>query len=84
MREEPIAVAEGEMIPEDGHEAALLHNLLLFSRILHGLGLEVNPGRMIEIQAAFAANRQPQRARTALGPAIKFRYQEIPTRGEGF
>jgi uncharacterized protein with von Willebrand factor type A (vWA) domain len=34
-------------------ETALLHNLLLFSRILHGLGLEVNPGRMIEVQAAF-------------------------------
>jgi uncharacterized protein with von Willebrand factor type A (vWA) domain len=34
-------------------QGALLHNLLLFSRILHGLGLEVNPGRMIEIQEAF-------------------------------
>src|SRR6478735_8785606 len=33
---------------------ALLHNLLLFSRILHALGLEVNPGRMVEVQAALA------------------------------
>ena len=32
---------------------ALLHNLLLFSRILHALGLEVTPGRMVEIQEAF-------------------------------
>jgi uncharacterized protein with von Willebrand factor type A (vWA) domain len=32
----------------------LLHNLLLFSRILHALGLEVNPGRMIEVQEALA------------------------------
>ena len=31
---------------------ALLHNLLLFGRLLHGLGLEVNPGRMIDVQEA--------------------------------
>jgi uncharacterized protein with von Willebrand factor type A (vWA) domain len=31
----------------------LLHNLLLFSRILHALGMEVSPGRMVEIQEAF-------------------------------
>jgi uncharacterized protein len=29
----------------------LLHNLLLFGRVLHGLGLEVNPGRMVDVLA---------------------------------
>ena len=31
---------------ENGH---LLHNLLLFGRLLRGLGLDVNPGRMIDL-----------------------------------
>ena len=30
----------------------LLPNLLLFGRVLHGLGLEVNPGRMVDVLAA--------------------------------
>ena len=32
---------------DQDEEGALLHNLLLFGRLLHGLGLEVGPGRMI-------------------------------------
>lgn len=32
--------------PASGH---LLHNLLLFGRLLRGLGLDVNPGRMIDL-----------------------------------
>jgi uncharacterized protein len=47
-------VTNGQTATEEPQEAALLHNLLLFSRILHELGLEVNPGRMIEVQAALA------------------------------
>lgn len=31
---------------------ALLPNLLLFGRVLHGLGLDVNPGRMIDLVRA--------------------------------
>ena len=31
---------------------ALLHNLLLFGRVLRSLGLDVNPGRMIDLIAA--------------------------------
>jgi len=30
-------------------ESAFLHNLLLFGRLLRGLGLDVNPGRMIDL-----------------------------------
>jgi uncharacterized protein len=44
----------GEESTTGAPPGALLHNLLLFSRILHALGLEVNSGRMIEIQEAFA------------------------------
>ncbi len=33
---------------------ALLHNLLLFGRVLRGLGLDVNPGRMIDLVTAIA------------------------------
>ncbi len=31
----------------------LLHNLILFGRLLRGLGLDVNPGRMIDLVQAF-------------------------------
>jgi uncharacterized protein with von Willebrand factor type A (vWA) domain len=54
LKEDPPPLTDGQRANGNGQEAALLHNLLLFSRILHGLGLEVNPGRMIEIQAALA------------------------------
>src|SRR3974377_1227600 len=30
----------------------LLHNLLLFGRLLRGLGLDINPGRMIDLVQA--------------------------------
>ncbi|HSM55861.1 MAG TPA: VWA domain-containing protein [Candidatus Sulfomarinibacteraceae bacterium] len=36
----------------DNAEQALLHNLLLFGRLLRGLGLDVNPGRMIDLVQA--------------------------------
>jgi uncharacterized protein len=32
----------------------LLHNLILFGRLLRGLGLDVNPGRMIDVYEAIA------------------------------
>ncbi len=54
LRDESLWGPEEALAASDEQDTALLHNLLLFSRILHGLGLEVNPGRMIEIQAAFA------------------------------
>jgi uncharacterized protein with von Willebrand factor type A (vWA) domain len=37
--------------PSGGH---LLHNLLLFGRVLRGLGLDVNPGRMMDLVQALA------------------------------
>jgi hypothetical protein len=36
---------------DSGH---LLHNLLLFGRLLRGLGLDVNPGRMIDLTHSLA------------------------------
>jgi uncharacterized protein with von Willebrand factor type A (vWA) domain len=30
----------------------LLHNLLLFGRLLRGLGMDINPGRMIDLVQA--------------------------------
>lgn len=33
----------------DTNSGHLLHNLLLFGRVLRGLGLDVNPGRMIDL-----------------------------------
>lgn len=33
----------------DANSGHLLHNLLLFGRVLRGLGLDVNPGRMIDL-----------------------------------
>ena len=30
----------------------LLHNLILFGRVLRGLGLDVNPGRMMDLVSA--------------------------------
>lgn len=53
MSKDSPAVAAEDLPANNLPGDALLHNLLLFSRILHALGLEVNPGRMIEIQAAF-------------------------------
>lgn len=56
MIEEPVFDPESNFpagSQTNHQDGALLHNLLLFSRILHGLGLEVNPGRIIEIQEAF-------------------------------
>lgn len=37
-------------LSRSGH---LLHNLILFGRVLRGLGLDVNPGRMIDLVNAF-------------------------------
>ena len=38
-------------MPTTGNQA-LLHNLLLFGRLLRGLGLDVNPGRMMDLVQA--------------------------------
>ena len=35
-----------------GKSGALLHNLLLFGRLLRGLGLDISPGRMIDVVQA--------------------------------
>lgn len=49
-RRDAVTIAQHE-------QGALLHNLLLFGRLLHGLGLEVNPGRMIDVQEALSQIR---------------------------
>ncbi len=38
--------------PTGRESGSLLHNLVLFGRVLRGLGIEVNPGRMIEVSQA--------------------------------
>lgn len=35
-----------------GMSGALVHNLILFGRILHALGLDINPGRMVDLVEA--------------------------------
>ena len=37
------------MDPETAPTGQLLHNLVLFGRVLRGLGLDVNPGRLIDL-----------------------------------
>lgn len=39
---------------ERKHSGALLHNLLLFGRLLRRLGMDVNPGRMIDLVEALS------------------------------
>lgn len=39
----------------DDNSRHLLHNLLLFGRLLRGLGLDVNPGRMMDLVEALGA-----------------------------
>lgn len=39
-------------VPSTERTGNLLHNLLLFGRLLRGLGLDVNPGRMIDLVQA--------------------------------
>jgi len=39
----------------------LLHNLLLFGRVLRGLGLDVNPGRMMDLVNALGTVQVGQR-----------------------
>ena len=34
------------------HSGNLLHNLILFGRLLRALGLDINPGRMIDLVQA--------------------------------
>jgi uncharacterized protein with von Willebrand factor type A (vWA) domain len=43
----------GERKPENRSSGQFLHNLLLFGRLLRGLGMDVNPGRMIDLVQAF-------------------------------
>src|SRR3989304_3062494 len=46
MNSNSILPANSNSNSNSGH---LLHNLLLFGRLLRGLGLDVNPGRMIDL-----------------------------------
>ncbi len=43
------AITTPQLPPPSGH---LLHNLLLFGRLLRGLGLDINPGRMMDLAQA--------------------------------
>jgi len=49
----PLGIGARGLISQDRHSTGnLLHNLILFGRLLRLLGLDVNPGRMIDLVQA--------------------------------
>jgi uncharacterized protein with von Willebrand factor type A (vWA) domain len=64
----------------------LLHNLLLFGRLLRGLGLDVNPGRMIDLVQALnyiEVGRKVDFYHTARSLLVH-RHEDIPLFDEAF
>ena len=64
----------------------LLHNLLLFGRLLRGLGLDVNPGRMIDLVHALGyieIGRKPDFYHAARSLLVH-RHEDIPLFDEAF
>ena len=64
----------------------LLHNLLLFGRILRGLGLEVNPGRMVDVVQALEHVQLGQRSDFyhALRSLLAQRREHLPLFDQAF
>ncbi|MFK7804508.1 MAG: VWA domain-containing protein [Anaerolineae bacterium] len=50
----PNPIPDPNEIPIEAMEGNLLHNLVLFGRILRELGVDVNPGRVMEVTQALA------------------------------
>jgi uncharacterized protein len=64
----------------------LLHNLILFGRLLRGLGLDVNPGRMMDVYEALGLIRigyRPDFYHT-LRSLLVHSYQDIPLFDQAF
>ncbi len=64
----------------------LLHNLLLFGRLLRGLGLDVNPGRMIDLVQALGYIEIGRKADfyNTVRSLLVHRYEDIPLFNEAF
>ena len=64
----------------------LLHNLTLFGRLLRGLGLDVNPGRMIDVMQAldYTDIRKRRDFYYTLRGLLVHRKEEIPLFDEAF
>ena len=64
----------------------LLHNLLLFGRLLRGLGLDVNPGRMIDLVQALGYIEIGHKAEfyNAVRCLLVHRREDIPLFDEAF
>jgi uncharacterized protein with von Willebrand factor type A (vWA) domain len=65
---------------------ALLRNLLLFGRVLRGLGLDVNPGRMIDLVTALGFVDVGRRSdfRDAARALLVHRREDLPLFDEAF
>ncbi|HKZ70596.1 MAG TPA: VWA domain-containing protein [Anaerolineales bacterium] len=67
-------------------EGNLLHNLILFGRLLRGLGLDVNPGRMMDVAHALAfveVGRKPDFYHT-LRSLLVHRHEDISLFDQAF
>lgn len=68
---------------ENGH---LLHNLILFGRVLRGLGLDVNPGRMLDLVQALDTIQigHKEDFYHALRSLLVHRHEDFPLFDEAF
>lgn len=75
--------SDSDSAPASGN---LLHNLLLFGRLLRGLGLDVNPGRMIDLVQALAYIEVGRKADfyNATRGLLVHRREDIPLFDEAF
>ncbi len=70
----------------DSVSGHLLHNLLLFGRLLRGLGLDVNPGRMIDLVQALSYIEVGRKVDFyhAVRSLLVHRHEDIPLFDEAF
>jgi uncharacterized protein with von Willebrand factor type A (vWA) domain len=70
----------------DRNPGHLLHNLLLFGRLLRGLGLDVNPGRMIDLVEALGYIEMGRRSEFyhATRSLLVHRREDIPIFDQAF
>ena len=70
----------------DSDSGNLLHNLLLFGRLLRGLGMDVNPGRLIDLVQALGYIEIGRKTDFyhALRSLLVHRREDIPLFDEAF
>jgi hypothetical protein len=83
MTQTPTPNSNSNSTPASGH---LLHNLLLFGRLLRGLGLDVNPGRMIDLVHALDYIEVGRKVDfyNAVRSLLVHRHEDIPLFDEAF